>query len=187
MNFNLTRHVMIPLSREECMHEMRERVNNRFHSFLWFPLTGRYRFKSIHSKRFKITRGFWSRGPVIEGFVKEQQEDCCRVDIRLMPPLLLWYFFLLFPLFVFGIMYQEQEGGMLLGFLFVFELIIILNIIISYQLIRRFDGILRGLHAEKAAKPFDGKYILRKLGLYLLVAIFYIALLFVMGKMLSGS
>jgi hypothetical protein len=186
MKLNLTRHVIIPLSPEQCLRELQEAVDKKTIPNFWFPLIGRYQFKSNNPKRFDVLPRFWRRGPVVEGFIKSEQENSCHVYIRLMPPLWFMLIFMLAPLFLIGILQTQQEKVIFISWLFFWVLIFTANIICSFRLIKGFDKIFDSLNSEMVlVTSLSANFILRKIIIYLSVAFFYIAGLMILGTLMS--
>ena len=185
MKVNLTRRFFVPLSSEACLKALKDAIGGTHKHFFEFPLFGKHHLKIQTSTRFKVSQAF-GRGPVLEGFIEPADEQSCRIYIRLMPPLWLLLAFALLPLYFFAFLTIEANEWILFGVWFCLWIAVIAAIwLCSLKLFHGLDKVLGTLNAEPVFAPFSKTVFLRKAGLYLLVVIVYVGVLFLMGYILS--
>lgn len=84
MQFNKVRSYIVPLKADELLGRLDAAINHECKGEFYFFLL-QYRFHA-HKNSNYFTLAPTSRGIVIEGFLMDNNENECCVNIRLMPP-----------------------------------------------------------------------------------------------------
>jgi len=179
MQFNKVRSYVVPLKADELLDRLDTVINHECRGEFYFFLL-QYRFHAHKNSKY-FTLAPTSRGIVIEGFLKDNNENECCVNMRLMPPVWVCFLFAWFPLPL--LLLSGLRVYHLFAFWFVFgHLILGLNMLTASTLFNSLDqvfALLDAVPAQIQATPWP--FIWRKIGLYILIAIGYIAVLFLMA------
>ncbi|MBN2511860.1 MAG: hypothetical protein JXB18_02870 [Sedimentisphaerales bacterium] len=179
MQFNKVRSYVVPLKADELSDRLDAAINHECKGEFYFFLL-QYHFRA-HKNSNYFTLAPMSRGIVIEGFLKDNSENECCVNIRLMPPAWVGFLFVWFPLPL--LLLSGLGAYHLFAFCFVFgHLFLGLNMLTASTLFNSLDQVFASLDAVSVQiQAMPRPFIWRKIGLYILIAIGYIVALFLMA------
>lgn len=179
MQFNKVCSYVVPLKADKLLDRLDTVINHECRGEFYFFLL-QYRFHA-HKNSNYFTLAPTSRGIVIEGFLMDKNENECCVNIRLMPPVWVGFLFVWLPLLL--LLLSGVGIYHLLAFWFVFgHLFLGLNMLTASTLFDSLDQLFTSLDAVPAQiQAMPRSFIWRKIGLYMLIAIGYIAVMFLMA------
>ncbi|MCK5176032.1 MAG: hypothetical protein KAR47_21735 [Planctomycetes bacterium] len=193
MQFNLTRHISVPLRPDQCLGFMEEQINTNtsfdFHSLWFFRPFSFIQGWSARKHKFHISAGPWARIFDIEGYIKPNGDNST-IFMKMMPPVWFYFLFAWGPMLIFLQLYFVNKEGIIviaLMWLLWSNFVAIANIKIALRIFAELDKVFEIAEATpEPPRKLPSKYYFKKALLYFIIATIYITTLFLMSRALSS-